>query len=488
MSGFPFHDLRAFLQALEARGELRRIPVEVDPELEISEVCDRVVKRGGPALLFERVKGSTMPVLINALGSEARVNLALGVKRTSELPGKVEPILALLDKRPEGLLDKLKMLPKLADLGAVFPRTVKSAPCQEVVVTGDDVDLGKLPVLKCWPLDAGRFITMPMVFSRDPEHGKTNVGMYRLQIHDRKTTGMHWHQHHGGATHAQKARWKGVERIEAAAAIGGDPLCVFCAAMPLPDDLYEMIFAGFLRGKPVEMVKCRTVGLEVPATAEIVLEGYVSVNEMRREGPFGDHTGYYSQPDDYPVFHVTAVTHRRDPIYQTIIVGRPPMEDCWMAGAIEHIVLPVLQKQFPEIVDFHLPFEGIFHNLMILSIRKRYPGHARKMMHALWGTGQAMFSKVILVVDHDVDVRDYREVCWKALNHIDPERDTEFVLGPVETLDHASRLPKFGSKMGVDATRKGPDEGFLRPWPEEQLMSPEVRALVDRRWREYGLG
>jgi len=488
MEGFPFPDLRAFLAALEARGDLRRIRAEVDPDLEITEICDRVVKRGGPALLFERVKGSSMPLLINALGSEARMNLALGVERSAELPGKVEAILALLDKRPEGILDKILMLPKLADLSAIFPKSVRSGPCQEVVRTGDEVDLGMLPVLKCWPDDAGRFITMPMVFSRDPESRKTNVGMYRMQVYDARTTGMHWHKHHGGAAHADKAKGAGWERIEVAAAIGGDPLSVFCAAMPLPDDLYEMIFAGFLRGKAVEMVRCKTVDLEVPATAEIVLEGYVDLDERRREGPFGDHTGYYSLADDYPVFHVTAMTHRRDPIYLTTVVGKPPMEDCYMAGAIEHIVLPVLRKQFPEVVDFHLPFEGVFHNLMILSIRKRYPGQARKMMHALWGTGQAMFTKVILVVDHDVNVRDYREVAWKALNHIDPERDTEFVLGPVETLDHASRLPMYGSKMGVDATRKLPGEGFAREWPEEQVMPPALKALVDRRWREYGIG
>ena len=488
MSAFPFADLREFIALLEERGELRRITAEVDPELEITEICDRVVKGGGPALLFENVKGSSMPVLINALGSEARTNLALGVERTEDLPNKVEDILALLDKRPAGLIDKIKMLPKLKDLTAVFPKTVKNAPCQEVVHTGNDVDLTKLPVLKCWPQDAGRFITMPMFISRDPEHGKSNCGMYRLQIYDKNTTGMHWHKHHGGAAHEDKARWKGLDRIEVAAAIGGDPTCVFCAAMPLPDDLFEMIFAGFLRGKPVEMVKCKTVDIEVPATAEIVLEGYVPMDEMRREGPFGDHTGYYSLADDYPVFHVTAITHRTDPVYMTTVVGKPPMEDCYMAGAIEHLVRPVLQKQFPEVVDFHLPFEGIFHNLMILSIRKRYPGHARKMMHALWGTGQAMFTKVILVVDHDVDVRDTREVTWKALNHIDPERDFEFVLGPVETLDHASRLPKYGSKVGIDATRKGPDEGVTRPWPDEQVMSEEIRNLVSRRWSEYGLG
>lgn len=276
--------------------------------------------------------------------------------------------------------------------------------------------------------------------------------------------------------------------LHVAVALGGDPAYTFSAISPLPPGLDEMAFAGFLRRKNAELVPCKTIDMKVPADAEIVLEGYVDLDERRREGPFGDHTGYYSLADDYPVFHVTAMTHRRDPIYLTTVVGKPPMEDCYMAGAIEHIVLPVLRKQFPEVVDFHLPFEGVFHNLMILSIRKRYPGQARKMMHALWGTGQAMFTKVILVVDHDVNVRDYREVAWKALNHIDPERDTEFVLGPVETLDHASRLPMYGSKMGVDATRKLPGEGFAREWPEEQVMPPALKALVDRRWREYGIG
>ncbi len=476
-----FDDLRDFVALLEKEGDLARIKAEVDPDLEITEIADRMVKAGGPALLFERVKGSRFPVLINALGSERRMSLALGVERLKDLESRAMEVLGLLDHKPTGILEKLAMLPKLKSLTEVFPVDVKSGPCQEVVEAVPD--LGALPVIRCWPEDAGKFITMPMVFTRDPESGKRNCGMYRLQVYDGRTTGMHWHRHHGGAHHHRKAK----DRIPVAAAIGCDPASVLCGAMPLPPDLDEMAFAGFLRGEAVRMVKCRTVDLEVPASSEFVLEGWVAADERRTEGPFGDHTGFYSLADEYPVFHVEAITRRKDPIYMTTIVGKPPMEDCWMARAIEHLVLPVLRKTLPEVVDFHMPFEGIFHNLALVSIRKSYPGHARKVMHALWGLGQAMFTKVIVVFDEEVDVRDYGEAVLNAFNHIDPERDTEFVLGPVETLDHASRLPWYGSKMGVDATRKWKEEGFQRPWPDPIVMSPEVKALVDRRWAEYGL-
>ncbi len=479
-----YADLRAFLKVLEREGELHRVKAEVDPDLEITEICDRVSKAGGPALLFEKVKGSSLPVAINVLGSARRMCLALGVERLEDLESRAGEVIGLLEQKPQGILEKLALLPRLKSLSDVFPKTVRSGACQEVVE--ETVDLGRLPVLRCWPQDAGRFITMPMVFSRDPETGRRNCGMYRLQVYDARSTGMHWHRHHGGAEHHRKGEEAG-KGIEVAAAIGGDPASVFCAAMPLPPDLDEMMFAGFLRGEAVPMVRCRTVDLEVPATAEIVLEGHVEPGERRTEGPFGDHTGFYSLADEYPVFHVRCVTRRRDAIYQTTVVGKPPMEDCWMARAIEHIVLPVMRKTLPEVVDFHMPFEGIFHNLALVSIRKSYPGHARKVMHALWGLGQAMFTKCIVVVDHDVPVRDYPEMVLTAFNHIDPQRDIEFVLGPVETLDHASRLPWFGSKMGVDATRKGKDEGFLRPWPDPIVMSPEVKAHVTRRWAEYGL-
>ncbi|NUN53500.1 MAG: menaquinone biosynthesis decarboxylase [Planctomycetaceae bacterium] len=480
-----YDDLREFLAALEKAGELARVKAEVDPELEITEVADRMVKAGGPALLFERVKGSPFPVLINALGSERRMGMALGVERLADLEERAAEVIGLLERRPQGIMDKLALLPKLKSLSEVFPEEVRSGPCQEVVEK--EVDLGRLPILRCWPQDAGRFITMPMVFSRDPESGRRNCGMYRLQVYDARTTGMHWHRHHGGAHHYARAEERGEGRIPVAVAVGADPASVFCAAMPLPPDLDEMAFAGFLRGKAVRMVKCRTVDLEVPASSEFVLEGWVPAGERRTEGPFGDHTGFYSLADEYPVFHVECVTRRKDPIYMTTIVGKPPMEDCWMARAIEHVVMPVLRKTLPEVVDFHMPFEGIFHNLALVSIRKSYPGHARKVMHALWGLGQAMFTKCIVVVDEGVDVRNYPEVVLTAFNHIDPERDIQFVLGPVETLDHASRLPWYGSKMGVDATRKWESEGFGRPWPDPIVMSPEVRALVDRRWKEYGL-
>jgi len=479
-----YNDLRDFVAALERAGELRRISVEVNPILEVAEIANRASKRGGTALLFERVKASSMPLLINAFGSPARMNLALEVKSLDELAAELQEVLEL--KAPEGLLAKLKMLPKLQELASAFPKIVKDGPCKEVIVH-DNSSLDGVPIIQCWPQDAGRYITFPLVFTRDPETGVRNCGTYRMQVFDERTTGMHWHIQKGGAAHYRKAKRQG-RRIEVGVAIGADPAVCFAGTLPLPEGIDEMLVAGFIRKKPVELVKCETVDVEVPANAEIVLEGYVDTEELRREGPFGDHTGFYSLADDYPVFHLTCITHRRQPIYHTIIVGRPPMEDCHMAAAIERLFLPVMKKHLPEIVDFHMPFAGVFHNLILVSIEKQYPGHARKVMHALWGLGQAMVSKVIVVMDRDVNVRDYSEVAWKTLNHIDPQRDIEFVLGPVETLDHASRLPKYGSKMGVDATRKWPEEGFTRPWPDEIVMDEATKRLVDRRWGEYGLG
>lgn len=478
-----YSDLRDFMAALERAGELGRIPVEVDPILEVAEITDRVSKRGGPALLFERVKGSAMPLLINAFGSPRRMALALQVTSLDELAAELQELLNL--KAPEGLLDKLRMLPRLQDLAAAFPKIVADGPCKEVIVR-ENPSLAGLPIIQCWPQDAGRYITFPLVFTKDPETGVRNCGTYRMQVFDERTTAMHWHVQKGGAAHYRKAKRRG-GRVEVGVAIGADPAVCFAGTLPLPEGLDEMLVAGFIRKKPVELVRCETVDVEVPANAEIVLEGYVDTEELRREGPFGDHTGFYSLADDYPVFHLTCLTHRRSPIYHTTIVGRPPMEDCHMAAAIERLFLPVIRKQLPEIVDLHMPFEGIFHNLVLVSIDKQYPGHARKVMHALWGLGQAMVSKVIVVMDRDVNVRDYSEVAWKALNHIDPQRDIEFVLGPVETLDHASRLPKYGSKMGVDATRKWPEEGFTRPWPDEIRMDEPTKRLVDRRWKEYGI-
>jgi 4-hydroxy-3-polyprenylbenzoate decarboxylase len=484
--------LREFIKRLEKEGELKRIRAEVDPVLEITEITQRVTRaggpfeaQGGPALLFERPKGSTHPLLINMLGSERRMNLALEVDALDEVGARIRGLLDL--QSPQGLFDKLKMLPKLAELGSFFPKTVKSGPCKEVIAK-DHINLLEFPILKCWPQDGGRFITWPLVFTKNPETGKRNVGVYRMHVYDERTTGMHWQTQKHGAEHFRRARKAHAQgRIEVAVAIGADPVTCLAGILPIPPDLDELMFAGFLRREPVELVACETVALEVPAQAEIVLEGYVDLNEMRTEGPFGDHTGFYSLEGDYPVFHVTCVSHRRDAIYLTTIVGPPPQEDFYMGHAVERVFLPVMKMQYPEIVDVAMPAEGIFHSLMIVSIRKSYPGQARKIMNAIWSLGQAMLTKVIVVVDHDVNVQNFREVVWKALCAIDPERDVQFTLGPVDTLDHAARMQDFGSKMGIDATRKWASEGFNRPWPDEIAMDGETRSRVDALWSKLGI-
>jgi 4-hydroxy-3-polyprenylbenzoate decarboxylase len=479
-----YTDLREFIAALESNRELRRIPFEVDPVLEIAEFADRAVKGGGPALLFERPKGYRMPVLINSFASMHKMEIALEVDSVETVAARIVEYLEM--RMPEGIIGKLKMVPKVVEMGAFFPKTVSSGPCQQVI-RRDGFSLFEYPVLQCWPEDAGRFITLPLVFSRNPDTGKRNCGMYRMQIYDERTAGMHWQTHKQGAEHYRRQRHFGARRMEVAVAIGCDPATMFSAILPLPPDLDEMLIASFLRSSPVEMVKCLTCDLEVPAQAEIVLEGYVELGELRTEGPFGDHTGFYSLADEYPVFHVTCITQRESPIYATTIVGPPPMEDFYMGKAIERIFLPLMRLQLPEVRDICMPAEGIFHNLILISIRKSYAGHARKVMHAIWGLGQAMFSKCIVVVDEDVNVQDVREVAWKALNNIDPERDIQFVMGPVDSLDHSSRLPNYGSKMGVDATRKWPEEGFTRPWPGVIRMSEEVKRRVDEMWRRAGL-
>jgi 4-hydroxy-3-polyprenylbenzoate decarboxylase len=527
-----YNDLRDWIAALDRAGELKRIRTEVDPVLEITEITDRVSKGaakrygrpGGPALLFENVKGANgVPVLINQFGSERRMQMALGVERLDEIAERIRQLLNM--KSPESFLEKLKMLPMLADMGKFFPKTVETGPCKEVIKK-KDFSLLDVPVLQCWPKDGGRFVTLPCVITRDPKTGKRNVGMYRMQIYDATSAGMHWQrqkvaaEHYrdmlrmgaagntaggGGARQAKSARAevdimarsgggsmlasgeRPSGKLEVAVAIGTEPALTFSAIVPAPPEVEEFIIAGFLRQKPVELVKCETVDLEVPASAEIVLEGYVNLDELRTEGPFGDHTGFYSLEDEYPVFHLTCITHRKDPIYATTIVGKPPMEDAWMGKAVERIFLPLMKLTLPEIVDVNLPVEGVFHNLMIVSIRKSYPGHARKVMNGIWALGQAMFTKCIVVVDEDVNVQDIGEVVLKAFNNIDPERDIQFTLGPVDSLDHASRLANFGSKMGIDATRKWPTEGFTRPWPDEILMDEKTKALVDKKWKELGI-
>ncbi|MGC2151222.1 MAG: UbiD family decarboxylase [Terriglobales bacterium] len=520
-----YDDLRDWIKALDRAGELKRIHTEADPILEITEIADRVSKArdqrgnvGGKALLFENLKGYPgQKLLINQFGSASRMRRALEVVSLDEIADRIRAFMDV--KSPQGFLDKVKMLPMLAEMGKFFPRTVATGPCKEVIQR-ENFSLLDFPILQCWPQDAGRFITLPCVITRDPKTGKRNVGMYRMQIYDERTTGMHWQrqkvaaEHYrdhlrqsadsggagtlaragaksgavdimarssGGAMLASGARPQG--RMDVAVAIGTEPALTFSAIVPAPPDVEEFIIAGFLRQRPVELVKCETVDLEVPAHAEIILEGYVNLDELRTEGPFGDHTGFYSLEDEYPVFHVTCITHRKDPIYATTVVGKPPQEDAWMGKAVERIFLPLMKLTIPELVDINLPIEGVFHNLMIVSIRKSYPGQARKVMNAIWSLGQAMFTKCIIVVDEDVDVQNLADVTLKALNNIDPERDIQFTLGPVDSLDHASRLANYGSKMGIDATRKWSSEGFARPWPDEIVMDAKTRALVDGKWK-----
>jgi 4-hydroxy-3-polyprenylbenzoate decarboxylase len=557
----PYTDLREWIKQLEKAGELRRIREAVSPYLEMAEIADRTAKlgkgtskAGGPALLFENVTGFPgAKVLMNQFGSLRRMHLAL---ETDSLDAIAERIRILIKpETPTSFMDKLKMLPMLAEVGSFFPKVIsaRDAPCKQVIhksveLGGKGVDLTKLPVLTTWPQDGGPFITLPCVVTRDPKSGKRNVGMYRMQVYDGQTTGMHWQRQKNAAEHLRDRLRQATEdpttqttgappfaassrrvgetnpdtasnrvdimaqtsggitpasnpstlpthtvtkvregRMEVAVAIGTDPATTFSAIVPAPPEVEEYLIAGFLRGKPVELVKAETVDLEVPAHAEYILEGYVNLAELRTEGPFGDHTGFYTMEDQYPVFHVTCITHRKDPIYAATVVGKPPMEDAWMGKAVERIFLPLMQLTLPEIVDVCLPPEAVFHNLMIVSIRKSYPGHARKVMNGIWAMGQAMFTKCVIVVDEDCDVQDLAEVTLRVANNIDPERDIQFTLGPVDSLDHASRLPNYGSKMGIDATRKWPAEGFTRPWPPMLKQDPATVAKVDAIWKKLGI-
>ncbi len=540
-----YNDLRDWIKQLDKSGELKRITAEVDPILEMAEIADRAAKlgrgtskAGGPALLFENVKGHPgARVLMNQFGSERRMRLALETDSLDAIADRIRTLLK--PQTPTSFMDKMKMLPMLAEVGSFFPKVIaaKDAPCKQVIHRGEDVNLLDLPILKTWPHDGGRFITLPCVITRDPKSGKRNVGMYRMQVYDARTTGMHWQRQKVAAEHMRdrlrattslgapgldSETWDGAaaaarvdlmaltaggttaasststlntttvtrireDRMEVAVAIGTDPATTFSAIVPAPPDVEEYLISGFLRQKPLELVRAETVDLEVPANAEYVLEGYVQLGELRTEGPFGDHTGFYTMQEDYPVFHITCITHRKDPIYAATIVGKPPMEDAWMGKAVERIFLPLMQLTLPEIVDVNLPAEGVFHNLMIVSIKKSYAGHARKIMNGIWAMGQAMFTKCIIVVDEDCDVQDLAEVTLRTTNNIDPERDIQFTLGPIDSLDHASRLPNYGSKMGIDATRKWAAEGFTRPWPAVLTMDAEVKTKIDALWKKLGI-
>ena len=482
-----FRDLGEFVKFLEDKGELLRISTPVSSELEITEIVDRVVKQGGPALLFENVDGSDFPVLANTFGSERRAAWALGVEDLNELGKKVEKLLGLAKGPPAGFIDKARTLMDLVKIAGFPPKHVRSAPSQEEVLLGSEADLYKLPILKCWPLDAGRFITLPLVITKDPISGVRNVGMYRMQVYDGQTAGMHWQTHKVGTHHERLAAEAGRDKLEVAVALGGDPATIWTGSAPLPPELDEFVMAGFLRGEGIELTKAKTVDLDVPAQAEIILEGYVVPGETRMEGPFGDHTGYYSMQDLYPVFHLTAITRRRNPIYPTIVVGRPIQEDYYMGKATERLFLPIMRMVLPEIVDINMPAEGVFHNLVIVSIKKEYPGQARKVMYALWGLGLMMLAKAIVVVDSFVNVHDISEVTWRVTNNLDASQDIIFASGPVDDLDHAAPLPKFGSKVGLDATAKGLMEGRTREWPPDIIMCEDIKALVDTKWNQMGL-
>ncbi|MBN1322062.1 MAG: menaquinone biosynthesis decarboxylase [Thermoleophilia bacterium] len=495
-------DLRDFIKLLRDKGELATIDTPVDPLLEMTEIADRTVKTGGPALLFTRPKGYDVPVLMNQFGTERRMCLALRAESYDEVAARVEKLTTL--EAPGSTWDKLKALARLKELAALQPRVVKRGVCQEVVLTGDEIDLEMIPALQCWPLDAGRYITLPLVFTRHPVTGRRNVGMYRLQVFDKRTTGVHWHIHKDGAEHyreardgagapsgggaAEEGRGPSRGRMEVAVAIGADPALTYSATAPLPGAVDEMLFAGFLRGEAVDLVQCRTVDLQVPDHAEFVLEGYVDLDDTREEGPFGDHTGYYSLAEQYPVLHLTAITHRRDPVYSTTIVGQAPMEDAQLGKATERLFLPLIRLTLPELVDMDLPREGGFHNCAIVSVDKRYPLQARKVMHSLWGAGQMQFCKCIVVVDAGVDVHDYAQVAWRVFNNVDWKRDVLVVEGPLDVLDHSAPQPLWGAKIGIDATTKGPAEGHQRLWPPDVEMSPEVKARVDELWPSLGLG
>ena len=482
-----FQDLRDFVRFLEDKGELRRITAPVNHELEITEITDRVIKSGGPALLFENVTGFDTPVLVNMYGTEQRTAWALGVENLDALAGRVEGLLDLMHDPPQGLMSKLKALGQLVHLASFQPKTVNNAPCQEVVIQGNDVDIYRFPILKCWPLDGGPFITLPLVVTKDPETGVQNYGTYRMQVYDKQTTGMHWQTHKVGTHHYRLSHELGLGRLDVSVALGADPATIWTGSAPLPPDMDEMAVAGFLREEGVDLVKCITNDLLVPAQAEIVLEGYVIPGEERNEGPFGDHTGYYSMEDPFPVFHVTCITHRKEPIYPAALVGRPPMEDYWMGKVTERVFLPLMKLVLPEVVDINMPAEGSFHNLVIVSIKKEFAGHGKKVMHGLWGLGLMSLVKTIIVVDHNVDVHNMSEVAWRVTNNIDPSQDFVFSAGPIDDLDIGSSTRGVGGKVGIDATIKLPLEGGRQgDWPPDIIMDQAVKDLVDGKWSDYG--
>jgi 4-hydroxy-3-polyprenylbenzoate decarboxylase len=484
MSGYPYADLRDFLRQLERSGELKRVSAPVDPHLEVTEIVQRVLRDQGPALLFENPTSGGMPLLINLFGTRRRMEAALGVADFDEIGDRIASLLK--PELPVGWAGLREAFGKLAQLKGLPPKKVKSAPCQEVVYKGDDVDLDRLPAVHSWPDDGGAYLNFGLTHTRHPVTGQRNLGMYRLQRYDRNTVGMHWQIHKDSTAHHAVAERRG-ERLPVAIAFSPDPVVTYAAQAPLPPDIDEYLFCGFLRGQRTEMVDCLTVPLQVPASSHVVLEGWLEPGERRDEGPFGDHTGFYTPVEPFPVLHVDCMTTQRDPILQSVVCGPPPQEDAWMGKATERIFLPLLRLVLPDVVDYDMPVQGVFHNCVIVSIDKRFPKHAQKVMHAIWGTMMLSLTRLIVVVDADCDVHDYNEVAWRAFGNADYAHDMIVTEGPVDHLDHASYQQFWGGKVGIDATRKLPAEGYARGWPEPVRMTEEVRARVDARWREYGL-
>ncbi|MCX7857133.1 MAG: menaquinone biosynthesis decarboxylase [Deltaproteobacteria bacterium] len=477
-------DLSTFIALLEREGELNRIKIPVSKDLEITEITNRVSKStdNNKALFFENVEGYSIPVVTNLFGSKKRMALAFGLKDLNELSQKVEEIIKF--DLEGGILD---LLGKGFDIfkrvrNATSIKVIDNPPCQEVILK-EEASLTAFPIPKFWPLDGGPYITLPQVITHNPKTGKRNVGMYRLQVIDEKRLLVHWQVHKNGREHEEIAKSLGIEHIPCAIALGGDPLCTWAAILPLPSDVDEYMVVSFWRKEPLEMAKCKTQPLHVPAHAEIVIEGYIDIKDKRLEGPFGDHTGYYTPTALYPVLNVTAITSKRNPIYPATVTGVPPMEDYWMGKAVERFFLPFIKLLIPEIKDINMPVFGVFHNLLLVSIRKRYPGQARKVISALWGLGMMALTKAIVVLDEDVELEDMNRVFWQMFGSVDWIRDTILVEGPVDELDHATSKKCYGGKIGIDATKKLKEEGYDGEWPNVVKMTPEVIRKVDEKWK-----
>jgi 4-hydroxy-3-polyprenylbenzoate decarboxylase len=476
-------DTAEFIKALEDAGELRRVKTQVDTNLEIAEILRRVMYANGPAILFENVKNYDMPVLGNSFGSMKRLQIGLGMSDFTEIGQRIVDMTKM--EIPSGFLNKIKKLPELSKMGDVFPKLEKNGPVTEVF--DDSPSFDKLPILKTWHKDAGRFITFGLVATKHPETGIRNLGVYRMQILDNKTALMHWQKHKRGAHHYDISKDHG-EKIEVAVIIGADPATVFSAVAPVPEGLDKYLFAGITRQKGIKTVKCRTIDLEVPANAEMVLEGFVDPADIGEEGPFGDHTGYYTPPEPYPTFRLTGIMRRQKPIYLTTIVGKPILEDAYIGKVIERSFLPLIRMFQPEVIDFSMPAAGWFQGMAIISIKKRYPGQAKKVMMGLWGLGQLALTKIFVVVDDDINVHNIDDVIWAITTRADPARDTIIINNtPTDTLDPASPLVNLGSKLGIDATQKTKEEGFTREIQQKVQVDGSTKNLVDSKWPSYGI-